>query len=60
MLHKQCQNDDENEDGARLSYEMKKITFPRSYGGGAFNNTFTNNNDGTVNNASLAKQTLLE
>jgi len=25
----------ENEDGACLSYEMKKIKFPRSYGGGA-------------------------
>ncbi len=25
----------ENEDGACLSYEMKKIKFPGSYGGGA-------------------------
>jgi len=73
MLHKQCENDDENEDGAPwskmrtknedgtcLSCEMKRRKFSRSYVGGALSFSVTNNNDGIVNNASLVKQTLLE
>ncbi len=48
-----------NEDGARLSYEMKRRKFLGSYGGGALPPSVVNNNDGIVNNVSLAKQTLL-
>jgi hypothetical protein len=39
---------------------MKRRKFLGSYGGDGLPLSVTNNNDGIVNNASLAKQTLLE
>jgi hypothetical protein len=43
-----------NEDGARLK------NFLGSYGGGALPLSITNNNNGTLNDASSTKQTLLK